>query len=191
MARKNEKMTPNKYRESYEQRKEYLGTYDENMEHSEACDVESGKWVMVTRTVPVSEQCRPCLFGIYWAIPKQDRFDRQVCLIHTTEDVTLLNNEFSTVTEERLQMYREEGWELHETNASDVQAMNMELIEQGRALSEEERETIWALQLDGLNETQACEEYFLSKHTDYNNFSICYIPRKEIFEECVAIFGMR
>ncbi|WP_455618845.1 hypothetical protein [Eisenbergiella sp.] len=191
MARKIERMTPNKYRESYEQRKEQFRTYDENMEYSEACDVESGKWVLVTRTVPVSEQCRPCLFGIYWGIPKQDRFDRQVCVIHTTEDVTLLNHEFSTVTEERLQIYREEGWELHETNASATQEMNMELIEQGRALSEEERETIWALQLDGLNETQACEEYFLSKHTDYNNFSICYIPRKEILEECVAIFGTR
>lgn len=56
---------------------------------------------------------------------------------------------------------------------------------------EEEREVIWALQLDGLTETQACEEYFLTKHTDYNNFSICYIPNKEVFAQCVAVFGER
>lgn len=73
---------------------------------------------------------------------------------------------------------------------------NMEYFEEcevnkGRALCEEEREIIWAMQLDGLTETQACEEYFLTKHTEYNNFSICYIPNKEVFAECVAVFGER
>lgn len=179
------------FRERYETAKELLGHYDCNMEYQKECDVESGAWVMVTRQIPVEEKCKPQLFGIYWGIPKQDRFDRQVCVIHTTEDVTLLNHEFSVVGEERLKVYREEGWELHETGAEVKQELNMELIERGRALSEEERETIWALQLDGLNETQACEEYFLSKHTDYNNYSICYLPKQEVFEGCVAVFGMR
>lgn len=179
-----------KCRKRYEKQKK-CGNYDQNMEYSQQCDVGSGAWVMVTRTVPVAEYCRPQLFGIYWGVPSQDQFDRQVCVIHTRSDVTLLNHEFTVISEERLQLYREEGWDLHETRALIDRGMNIELIEQGRALSEDEREMIWALQLDGLNETQACEEYFLEKHTDYNNFSICYLPRKEVFEECVAIFGYR
>lgn len=191
MANKKKEMLPNEHRESYERRKELWGDYDVNMEYSKECNVESGAWVIVTRQVPVMETCRPHLFGIYWGIPKQDKFDRQVCVIHTTEDVTLLNHEFSVVSEERLQIYREEGWALHETKAMVTHEMNMGLIEQGRSLSEEEREIIWALQLDGLNEVQACEEYFLSRHTDYNNFTICYIPQKEVFDACVAAFGMR
>lgn len=105
--------------------------------------------------------------------------------------VTLLNHEFTVIDDERLKVYREEGWELHENMAAADAGMNTELIEKGRALCEEERETIWAMQLDGLTETQACEEYFLTKHTEYNNFSICYIPNKEVFAECVAVFGER
>lgn len=177
-----------KNRKRYEKQRGY---YDPNMEYSEQCDVGSGAWVMVTRTVPVAEFCRPQLYGIYWGVPAQDRFDRQICVIHTQSDVTLLNHEFSVVSEERLQLYREEGWEIHETGVSTEGGMNMELIERGRELSEDEREMIWALQLDGLNETQACEEYFLGRHTDYNNFSISYLPQKAVFEECVAIFGYR
>ena len=104
---------------------------------------------------------------------------------------TLLNHEFTVIDDERLKVYREEGWELHENMAAADAGMNTELIEKGRALCEEEREIIWAMQLDGLTETQACEEYFLTKHTEYNNFSICYIPNKEVFAECVAVFGER
>ena len=188
---KRKKETPSEYRERYERVKDDALGYDPNMEYEKACDVGSGAWVLVTRQVPVAEYAKPHLFGIYWGVPKQDRFDRQVCMIRTTEDVTLLNHEFTVLDEERLQVYREEGWELHETGAQITQGMNMELIEHGRALSEEEREVIWALQLDGLSETQACEEYFFSKHTDYNNYSICYLPRKEVFEYCVSVFGMR
>ena len=180
-----------KSREDYERRKENGGYYDANMEYNKENDVEYGAWVMITRQIPVEERCRPHLFGIYWGIPKQDRFDRQVCVIHTTEDVTLLNHEFTVIDEDRLKMYREEGWELHENNAATDTGLNTEMIEKGRELCEEEREVIWALQLDGLTETQACEEYFLTKHVEYNNFSICYIPNKEVFTQCVAIFGER
>lgn len=182
-----EKTTPNKYRERYEK----SGLYDTNMEYREETDVKNGAWVLITRQVPVAETCKPHLFGIYWGIPKQDSFDRQVCVIHTTEDVTLLNHEFTVIDEERLQIYKEEGWELHETAAKAKQGLNMELIEAGRALSEEEREVIMALQLDGLSETQACEEYFLSRHTDYSNSTICFLPRKDVYEMCVAAFGER
>lgn len=180
-------MTANQYREKYEK----SGKYDANMERHIETDVQSGAWVLITRQVPVEEKCKPQLFGIYWGTPKQDRFDRQVCVIHTTEDVTLLNHEFTVIDEERLQIYKKEGWELHETAAEVEQGLNMELLEAGRALSEEEREVIMALQLDGLNETQACEEYFLSRHTDYSNSTICFLPRKEVYEMCVAVFGER
>lgn len=185
------KGTPEEYRRRYKRQKEDIGEYDYNMEYSKESDVGTGAWVLITRQAPVEEKAKPKLFGIYWGIPKQDRYDRQVCIIHTSEDVTLLNHEFTVIDEEKLKVYREEGWEVHETAAKAPEGMNLELVEKGRSLCEEERETIWALQLDGLSETQACEEYFLSKHTDYNNYSICYIPRKEVFEECVAVFGMR
>lgn len=179
-----------KYRKRYEEKKE-TGYYDANMEYDEKNDVKSGAWVLITRQIPVAEHCKPHLFGIYWGVPKQDNYDRQVCMVHTTEDVTLLNHEFTVIDDESLKIYREEGWELHETNAKRDAGINMKLIEKGRALCEEEREVIWAMQLDGLTETQACEEYFLSKHRDYNNFSICYIPNRQVFAECVAVFGER
>lgn len=182
--------TPKKYRERYE-KQAARGFIDVNMEYKKSSDVKNGSWVLITRQVPVEEKCKPHLFGIYWGVPKQDTYDRQICVIHTTEDVTLLNHEYTVIDEERLQVYREEGWELHETHAKADRGMDMELIEKGRALCEEERETIWALQLDGLTEGQACEEYFLARHTDYNNFNICYIPKVEVFAECVAWFGMR
>lgn len=179
------------YRQKYEERKEAEIDFDSNMEYYKEADVESGSWILITRQIPVAEECKPHLFGIYWGVPKQDTYDRQVCVIHTTEDVTLLNHEFSVLTEEKLQVYREEGWELHEIGAKVEHALNMELIEKGRSLCEEEREVIWALQLDGLSEEQACEEYFFTRHTDYNNSSICFLPNKQVYAQCVAVFGER
>ena len=67
-----------KSRKNYEQRKK-SGDYDANMEYNKKNDVESGAWVLITRQVPVEEKCKPHLFGIYWGIPKQDSYDRQVC----------------------------------------------------------------------------------------------------------------
>lgn len=183
---------PSDYRKRYEaQKNSGLNYYDTNMEYHKENDVESGAWVLITRTIPVMEHAKPKLFGIYWGIPTQDKFDRQVCIIHTTEDVTLLNHEYTVLSEEKVNMYRQEGWEIHETKCNINEPMNMELLEKGRELCEEEREIIWALQLDGLSEIQACEEYFLTKHTDYNNFSICYLPKPEIYEELIATFGER
>jgi len=54
-------------------------------------------------------------------------------------------------------------------------------------LSEEERECIWAFQLDGLTEMQACEEYFLSRHVDYNNANICYLPNRKLQKQLERI----
>ncbi len=179
---------PNQYRTNYEKQKEY-GYYDTNMEYKEHCDVQNGSWVLITRTIPVEKKCRPHLYGIYWGMPKQDSFDRQVCIVHTTEDVTLLNHEYTVLDEQKVQVYRKEGWELHETNAPTAHAINTQLLEKGRALCEEEREVIWALQLDGLTESQACEEYFLCKHTEYNNSNICYLPNQEVYAQIAAVFG--
>ena len=114
-----------KSRKNYEQRKK-SGDYDANMEYNKENDVESGAWVLITRQVPVEEKCKPHLFGIYWGIPKQDSYDRQVCVIHTTEDVTLLNHEFTVIDDERLRIYREEGWELRENNAAADTGLNTE-----------------------------------------------------------------
>lgn len=168
-----------------------LYPYDTNKSYFECCDVKNGSWVLITRQIPVIEHAKPHLFGIYWGVPKEDRYGRQVCVIHTTEDVTLLNHEYSVIDEERLKLYQEEGWELHETNADTTEPVNMKLIEQSRELSEDERDIIMALQLDGLTENQACEEYFLTHHANYNNFNICYLPNPEVYAQCVGVFGER
>lgn len=100
-------------------------------------------------------------------------------------------DEYSILTPERLEEYKQAGWYLQEINAKAEQPLNMEIINDGRALVEEEREIIWALMLEGLTEQQACEEYFLTHHTDYQNTEICYLPAQEILAEAIAIFGER
>lgn len=65
------------------------------------------------------------------------------------------------------------------------------MTKEGRSLTEEEREIIMALMLDGLTEQQACEEYFLTHHTETQNVSICYLPDAEIMCELQRVFGNR
>ena len=112
-------------------------------------------------------------------------------MIHTAEDVTLLNHEYTVISDERLEEYKKLGWILCETGSKTTEPMNLELIQKGRSLCEEEREIIWALQLDGLTETRACEEYFLSKHSYFSNYTISYLPPKKAFSELMSIFGIR
>lgn len=166
------------------------GYYDPNMEYNERQDVKNGAWVLITRTVPVNEWARPILYGIYWGTPNEDKFGRQSCKVFTTETVVLLNHEYTVIDEKGLKEYREEGWELREIQA-EKQKINLELLEKGRSLAEEEREIIMAMQLDGLTEEQACEEYFFTHHTDASNFNICYIPNEEVMKMCLAYFGER
>lgn len=182
-----------KAREKYEKnlkRFDGLG-YDPNMEHREEMDVKSGSWVLVTRTIPVMAGARPLLYGIYWGVPNDDKYGRQTCRIRTTEDVVLLNHEFTVIDEERLNEYREMGWELDnvKNTSADHKALNMELIEKGKALCEEEREIVFALQLDGLTEEQACEEYFFSRHTDDSNYTICFLPSMDVRSQLYDYFG--
>lgn len=165
---------------------------DERAKYRADRDVGSGSWVLIKCHIPVEEAKRPMTYGIYWATPIEDSFGRQKVCVYTPSEVCLLNHEYSIITEERLEEYKELGYFLKETGAVQCSGpMNIALIEKGRSLCEEEREVIWALQLDGLSEMQACEEYFLSHHIDGSYNGICYLPTKEILAEIVSVFGER
>lgn len=177
--------------------------------------ITSGSWVMVIKSLPVAEYAAPQLYGIYWAVPfvregqaaikdkpgatgteiktliGVDEYGRQCAKIYTPHEVKIFPDEYSILTSERLEEYKQAGWYLQEINAKAEQPLNMEIINDGRALVEEEREIIWALMLEGLTEQQACEEYFLTHHTDYQNTDICYLPTQEILAEAMAVFGER
>lgn len=160
--------------------------------------ITEGKWVIIIKSVSVSEFARPQLYGIYWAVPyvregkagvkdktgqyigeeiKQlvgvDEYGRQCATIYTPEEVRIFPDEYTILTPERLEEYKQLGWYMQEIGAKVQQPLNMEIVNEGRALVEEEREVIWALMLDGLTEQQACEEYFLTHHTDYQDTNIC------------------
>lgn len=180
--------------EKYEYVKEVINgfNYDPNMEYKKYADVKNGSWILIIKTVPISKEARPILYGIYWGIPKEDKYGRQTCRIRTTEDITLLNHEFVVIDEDRLELYKQEGWELarvENVNPLNHQALSLEILEQGRDLCEDERDIVRALQLDGLTETQACEEYFFSRHTDDSNFLICFIPNESAMRELEYMFG--
>lgn len=178
--------------------------------------ITEGMWVMIIKSLPVAADAAPQLYGIYWAVPYTregkagikdktgfycgteikhlvgvDEYGRQCATIYTPQEVKIFPDEYSILQPERLEEYKQAGWYLQEINAKAAQPLNMELINDGRALVEEEREIIWALMLEGLTEQQACEEYFLTHHTDYQNTEICYLPTPEILAEVCAVFGER
>ena len=158
-------------------------------ERREDHNIGSGSWVLIKSRIPVDERVRPQTYGIYWAIPHEDRYGRQMVKVYTPEEVCLLNYEYAVISEERLEEYKAMGYHLKECNAKYSEPLNLELLEAGRSLCEEEREIIWALQLDGLTESQACEEYFLSHHTEADNINLCYLPDQETLKEIEAVFG--
>lgn len=178
--------------------------------------ITAGNWVMIIKSLPISAEQAPQLYGIYWAVPFTregkagvkdrhafwsgteiktlvgvDEYGRQCAKIYTPHEVKIFPDEYSILTPERLEEYKQVGWYMQEVNARAQQPFNMEIVNDGRALVEEEREIIWALMLEGLTEQQACEEYFLTHHTDYQNTSICYLPTEEILAEARACFGDR
>lgn len=178
--------------------------------------ITTGAWVMIIKSVPVAKSAAPQVYGIYWAVPYTrtgkagikdvsgsytgqetktligvDESGRQCTTIYTPQEVKIFPDEYSIITPERLEEYKTAGWYLQEIAGKVTQPLNMEIINDGRALVEEEREIIWALMLEGLTEQQACEEYFLTHHTDYENTNICYLPTDEIMEEVKAVFGER
>lgn len=158
-------------------------------EYRKECDVGNGAWVLVKCRVPVAEAVRPQVYGIYWATPAEDKWGRQKVTIYTPTVVCLLNREYSVVSEERLQEYRECGYFLRDYGIEHKDPLTLKMVEQSRALCEDERSIIWALMLDGLTESQACEEYYLSHHTDVENVGRCYLPTAELLAEIVAMFG--
>lgn len=166
--------------------------------------VTTGNWVLIRKKIPV--KTAPVTYGIYWAVPYRsrracksnddirdlvgvDEYGRQCALIYTPEEVKIFPDEYHILTEERLQEYRDAGWCLKETNVDSKQFLNLDIIEQGRHLCEEEREVIWALMLEGLSEQQACEEYFLTKHAQTENTGFCYILPPDLQEEMIRQFG--
>lgn len=153
-------------------------------------DIGEGSWVLVKTKIQVSESVRPMTYGIYWAIPAHDSFGRQKVKVYTPEECCMLNYEYIVLDDEKLEEYKRFGYYLHETAVkAEKDPMTLKLLEKGRSLCEEEREIIYALQIDGLDETAACEEYFLTKHTDDSNIGICWLPTEEILAELVWAFG--
>ena len=174
--------------------------------------ITAGNWIMIIKSLPVSDAIAPQIYGIYCAVPfvregkaavevgsgteiktliGVDEYGRQCAKIYTPHEVKIFPDEYSILTPERLEEYKQAGWYLQEVNTKAEQPLNMDIINDGRALVEEEREIIWALMLEGLTEQQACEEYFLTHHTDYQNTEICYLPTQEILAEATAVFGER
>jgi hypothetical protein len=173
--------------------------YDSRRCYNEQRDVKSGAWVCVNRLVPVAEYARPEIYAIYWAVPVSsqnekrgigwDKYNRQAAKIMTTEEVVIFTDEYFVVSDKDFEMFKQEGWYMVENNRSIKVPLNIEIINDGRDLCEEEREIIWALQLDGLTEQQACEQYFFTKHIDANNSNVMWMPPKDKQQELLDMFG--
>lgn len=175
--------------------------------------IATGSWVLIANPVPVAKDIAPQTYGIYYALPFQyetqvtesdsrgnpktvrktvigvDQYGRQCAVIYTPQEVKIFPDEYRILTPERLEEYKQAGWYMQETQAEVRIPLNLDIISRGRALSEDDRETIWALMLDGLTEQQACEEYFLAHHGEYQNTGICYLPTETILAELAAAFG--
>ena len=161
----------------------------ENNDYRKDKDIGCGAWVLVKCKIPVDERVRPQTYGIYWGIPKEDSYGRQKIAIYTPTEVCLLNHEYSVISEEHLNDYREMGYFLKDYGLDQKEPLNLEILDKGRSLCEEERDCIRALMLDGLTEQQACEEYFFAHHTDRGNLGLCYLPTPELLSEIVSYFG--
>lgn len=162
---------------------------DPSLTHRKECEVCGGEWVLIRRSIPVDEKIAPQVYGIYWATPAEDSFGRQKVKIYTPTEVCLLNYEYTVISEERLQEYIEMGYFLKDYEIGKEEPLNIELIEKGRSLCDEEKEIIHALMLDGLTEQQACEEYYYTHHTDGSNSGRCYLPTPELRQQIEAVFG--
>lgn len=161
---------------------------------------------MIKNKIPVDPMVQPEVWSIYWATPYTggrakdgyDDFGRymvEVLVQHQMnsskfEKVGAFPHEYFVVSEEHLEIYKKEGWSLVPLAFSiEGKEIDMELISRGRELTEEEREVILALQLDGLTETEACQEYFLGRHVVKENYNIMYRPSPKAKAEVIALFG--
>jgi hypothetical protein len=166
--------------------------------------VGGGAWIMVTNPPPTNPT--PVAFGMYWAVPckeslnydgydKYGRYKVEILMKDPEAEgqfhaVGLFVTEYMVVHEGMFREFMEEGYfDLQQLSLTTEDSMNVELIERGRALVEEERESIWALMLDGLTESKACEEYFLGRHVERDNAQIWYRPIPEFAEYMEDTFG--
>lgn len=167
--------------------------------------VESGAWVLVNSTVPVSDDVKPMKWAMYWATPchdsKGDGFDSggrykvDVMVRNRAtgalQSVGMFPHEYIKVTDTLFEeLMGTNGYTLQKSSDNPIEGgMKLELIEKGRSLTEDERSIIWSLQVDGLHEAKACEEYFMGRHTDNENSHIWYMPCDECAQWLENTFG--
>lgn len=172
--------------------------FDRHRIWSDIRDVGNGAWVLIKANVPVDVGSRPLKWGVYWGIPvsdarqqHKDKFGRQAILVNVApgNPTTLLNTEYIVLDETMFEGLKAEGYYLVERETGVQTHMDLAMLEAGRNLTEEEREVIYALQVDGLTEYQACEEYFLTKHVDANNSNLTYMPTPELTQELEYLYG--
>lgn len=156
--------------------------------------IDVGEWVLIVRKVPV--QYGPKTYGIYWALPHRgkerigiDKYGRQCAMVYTPKEVKVFPDEYRILSQEKLEEYRKSGWEISLIEGTKEQPLDTHIIEKGKNLTEEEREVIWSLMLDGLSEQQACEEYFLTRHSQNENIAFSYQPPESMRKELCRIFG--
>jgi len=177
-----------------------------------------GSYIMVKTLLPVPESKRPKIWHIYWAKPNSDsrnndgydRFGRygiEIQMPYTyraridriyvaDEDTTALERvvlfpaEYIIITEAKLKEYISFGYAPMDTFfAAKEETLSLKLLEKSKSLCEEERHIIMALQLDGLTENQACQEYFLYSHDQGAPDTLMYVPSAELLTEIVNAFG--
>lgn len=168
--------------------------------------VHGGSWIMVTNTPPVGHEFRPVNWGIYWGTPcsesiNNDGFDKfgsykvEILVRHKNinkiESVGLFPHEYMVINEELFNgLMDTNGYNLHRIADSPIESgLNLDLIEKGRSLTEDERSIIWSLQVDGLIESKACEEYFMGRHTEEENNHIWYMPTDECVQYMEIQYG--
>jgi hypothetical protein len=199
---------------SYKLTDEYLDMRDDVEHHSDdqtqayrppmRKQVGSGAWIMVIREVPVSNDFRPSMWGIYWAntceeSKNQDGFDAggryKVTILvkhqeqNRFENVSLFPHEYVVVPEDQLKEDTENGYfTMQPIQYNVTEEINMDLIMRGRELTEDERSIIWSFQLEGLSETQACQQYFFSRHSERENKQVWYKPSQELVDELNVMY---
>lgn len=168
--------------------------------------VGGGAWVMIFHDLPVSEDLKPQVWGLYWATPCASsrsgdgfedggRYKVDVLVKHRwvnkIQPVSLFPHEYIVITDEAFEALMEtNGYTLQRIAENPIEnGLNLELIEKGRSLTEDERSIIWSLQVDGLPEGKACEEYFFSRHVEEENNHIWYMASRECVEYMENQFG--
>lgn len=166
--------------------------------------VDSGSWIAIVANIPVSSAVKPKILAIYWGVPcteslnadgydKHGRYKVEISVRKPEgglETVAVFPDEYIVVSDDQLEVYIESGWQCLSVTDDISEPVDLELIERGRCLTEEERESIWALQVDGLNETQACQQYFHGRHVNTKESTVYYDADPEIKEPYIKYFGL-